>query len=210
MTAAAPNHSVCGTTTKSPYSGSLSRLTITGAATLNSGTYCGGINIQPGANVTVNPGIYTLTSTSSSNGGLTVGVGTTVRGGSGVAFYNYGPYGGISFVCSSCNAGNVTLTAPTSGAFEGILFFQDPGNTSSSVVVGSAFFNTHLTGSTYLPQAAVTYAFDITVDYNALVAKDVTFGLTLNGQQVSTKSYNNYTSLANGSPLRGTVVVLTE
>ena len=201
MEAAAPAPGSCGTSTSSPYTGHNGQLNISSAATLNSGTYCGGINIQPGANVTFNPGIYTLTSTSSTNGGLTVGVGTTVSGGGGVAFYNYGPYGGINFVCSSCTAGNVTLTAPTSGAFEGVLFFQDPGNTSSSVVVGSAFFNTKLTGSTYLPSAPVTFAFDITVDYNDLVAKDITFGLALYGI-VATNSYNNYSALANGSPLK--------
>jgi hypothetical protein len=70
------------------------------------------------------------------------------------------------------------------------------------VVAVSAFFNTKVTGSTYLPSAPVTFAFDITVDYNDLVAKDITFGLTLNGQTIATNSYNNYNTLANGSPLK--------
>jgi hypothetical protein len=219
MKAAAPSPTTCGTTTKSPYTGSPSPLTISSTVTLNSGTYCGGISIQQGANVTFNPGIYTLTSTSTSNGGLTISVGTTVSGSGGVAFYNSnirngsavaGANGGINFVCSSCGAGNVTLTAPTSGPFEGILFFQDPGNTSSSVVVGSSYYNTKLTGTTYLPSASVTFAFDILVDYNDLVAKDVTFGLTLSGQQINTTSYSNYTSLASGSPLKGSIGVLAE
>jgi len=191
MEADAPSPSSCGTSTSSPYSGhSGGVLNINSAAVLNSGTYCGGINIGPGANVTFNPGIYTLTSTSGSNGGLTIGVGTTVSG-TDVGFYNYGPNGGVNFVCSSCTAGNVSLTAPTSGPWEGILFFQNPQDSASSVVVGSAFFNTKLTGTSYFPNASVTFAFDIQVDYNDLVAKDVTFGLTLNGQDIGTNSYNN-------------------
>lgn len=220
MKAAAPSPTTCGTSTTSPYTGhSGGLLTITSAATLNPGTYCGGISINPGANVTLTPGIYTLTSTSASNGGLTVYAGTTVSGGGGVAFYNSnirngsavaGPNGGVNFVCSSCTAGSVVLTAPTSGPFEGILFFQDPGNTSSSVVVGSATYNTQLTGTSYFPSASVTFAFDISVDYNDLVAKDITFGVQWNSTTIATNSYNNYSTLANGSPLKGTVGLLAE
>ena len=147
MKAAAPSATTCGTSTSSPYTGhGGGLLTIAGTATLNPGTYCGGISINPGANVTFSPGIYTLTSTSAANGGLTVYAGTTVSGGGGIAFYNSdvrngvvtpGSNGGINFVCSSCTLGSVIMTAPTSGAFEGVLFYQDPGNTSSSVVVGT-------------------------------------------------------------------------
>jgi len=210
LIAAAPSATSC--------SGSTGPLVITSTRTLSPGTYCGGIDILFGANVTFSPGIYTLTSTSASNGGLTIGADTTVTG-DGVAFYNSdvrggvvtpGNNGGITLACSSCTPGNVTLTAPTSGPYEGILFFQDPGNTSPSVVVGSAFFNTHLTGTTYMPSAKVTYAFDLQVDYNDLVAKDVVLGFDLGGQDVGSTTYNNYTSLANGSPLKGSDAVLAE
>jgi hypothetical protein len=57
----------CGSSTKSPYHGSASALTITGTATLYPDyAYCGGITINNGANVTLQPGTYVLTST---NGG---------------------------------------------------------------------------------------------------------------------------------------------
>ncbi|MGC9996829.1 MAG: pilus assembly protein TadG-related protein [Terriglobia bacterium] len=194
-------------------------LVITSKVTLNPGTYCGGIYIGFGANVTFNPGIYTLTSTSASNGGLTIGVDASVTG-DGVAFYNSdlrngsvvaGNNGGINFLCSSCTAGNVTLTAPTSGPYEGILFFQDPGNTSSSQVFGSAFFNTRITGTTYLPSASVLYAFDLQVDYNDVVAKDITYGLTLNGTLIAnTTQYSNYSTLADGSPIKAGSGALVE
>jgi hypothetical protein len=219
MEAAAPSPLSCGHSISSPYTGhSGGLLTINTTATLNPGTYCGGISLGPGANVTFNPGIYTLTSTSTSNGGLTIGIGANASG-TGVAFYNSdvrsgvatpGNNGGINFVCSSCTAGNVNLTAPTSGPFEGILFFQDPGNTSPSVVVGSTTFNNKLTGTSYFPSASVTFAFDITVDYNDIVAKDITFGVQWNSTTIGTNSYNNYSSLANGSPLKGTTGVLVQ
>jgi hypothetical protein len=209
MKAAAPSPTTCGTSTSSPYNGWTNQPPIMGTVTLNPGTYCGGIDVGPGANVTFNPGIYTLASTASKNYGLTVGIGATVSG-DGVAFYNYGPKGGVNFICSSCTAGTVALTAPTSGPFEGILFFQDPVNTSSFVVVGSTTFNNKLIATSYFPTASVTFAFDITVDYNDIVAKDITFGVQWNSTTIATNSYSDYHTLADGSPLKGSTGVLVQ
>lgn len=209
----------CGTNTNpnpppGTYTGSSVAINVSGRVTLNPGTYCGGITVSPGANLTFNSGIYTLTSTSGSNGGLAVYAGTNVTG-NGVGFYNYGPNGAIRFLCSSCTAGNVVLTAPNSSncgscgsAWQGMLFYQDPGDTASSTVVGSLTYNTKPTGTSYFPNATVTYAFDISVNYNILVAKDITLGLAWNGINIDTNFYNNYTELTNGSPIKGGAAVV--
>jgi len=197
------------------YIGSKGAITITGTVILNPGTYCGGITVGSGANVTFNSGIYTLNSTpTGSRGGLTINAGTTVSG-SGVGFYNAGPGGGINFICSSCTAGSVVLTAPNasncgtcSAAWQGILFYQDPTNTTASVVVGSSTSNTKPTGTSYFPDASVTYAFDASVTYNILVAKDITIGLTWNGTNINTNTYNNYSELADGSPIKSGAVLV--
>jgi hypothetical protein len=201
------------------YTGAKAAISITNhTVTLNPGTYCGGITIGVGAHVTFNSGIYTITSTTSTGasvpGGLSIDAGTTVTG-NGVGFYNYGPNGGVNFLCSSCTAGGVTLTAPNSSncgscgaAWQGMLFYQDPGDTAQSTVVGSASFNTTPTGTSYFPSATVLYAFDATVNYNILVAKDITLGLTWSGNNIDTKFFNNYTELNNGSPIKGGAAVV--
>jgi Flp pilus assembly protein TadG len=221
LDAGAPGPAACGTSTSSPYTGhSGSLLTITSAATLNPGTYCGGIKLGPGANVTFTPGIYTLTSTGGA-GGLSIDAGTTVTG-NGVGFYNYGPSGGVDFLFSSATPGNIALTAPNSTncsgcapAWQGILFYQDPGNTTASIVVGSASFNTSLIGTSYFPQAQITYALDFDTSskhYNDVVAKSIFMGFTISttGQSVNTYVNNNFSELSNGNPIKSTISVLAE
>lgn len=210
----APTVGACGTTTSSPYTGypgtSSGGLTISGNATLNPGVYCGGLNIAPGANVTMASGTYILTAASKGTTyGLTVDIGTTVNG-NGVTFYDTA--GGVAFNFTSFTAGGVNLVAPTSGTYEGILFFQPSSNTTQAQIIGSSSFNTVLQGTYYFPGAKVVFAFDGPVQYNILDAADIefavlTFGIgTFNGGSF----YNNYSSLANGSPVKGATGVLVE
>jgi hypothetical protein len=70
----------------------------------------------------------------------------------------------------------VTLTAPSSGTYEGMLFVQDRnlsynGNNSITGSSGSV-----LTGTLYFPSTTVTYTgTSSTGSYTALIAKTVTF-----------------------------------
>ncbi len=210
-----PSVPACGTSTSSPYHGSGTALNISGTATLYPDyAYCGGINIQPGANVTFQPGTYVLTSTNGgaarNPGGLTVDLLSSVTG-TGVTFYNYGPAGGITFALSGVTLGGVSLTAPTSGTYSGILFFQDPGNTTQATIVGSPVFNTTLQGAYYFPKAKVVYALSGGIAYNILDAYDIEFAaLTLGGTSLTSAFTNNYSTLSNGSPVAGTSAVLVQ
>ena len=69
--------------------------------------------------------------------------------------------------------------------------------------MGSAFWNTKLTGTSYFPNASITYALDATVNYNEVVAKSVTMGLAIDGQNVVTNFNNNFSELANRKPDEG-------
>ena len=95
--------------------------------TLQPGTYFGGIQITGNANVTFSPGTYIL-----AGGGLTV-TGNSALKGTGVTFYNTSATGYAYAPIDLTGNETANLSAPTSGTFEGFLFFQDP-----SVPVGSA------------------------------------------------------------------------
>jgi IgGFc binding protein/PKD domain len=125
----------------------------TGSSTLNPGTYCNGITISGATNVTFNPGTYILM-----GGGLNVS-GASILKGSGVTFfltqglgYNYGPMSISSSVVA-------TLSAPTSGAYYGILVYQDRGigtGKAANTVTGAS--TSSLEGVLYFPTTALTLA----------------------------------------------------
>jgi Flp pilus assembly protein TadG len=205
----------CGTShsVSATHYGSDAQLTISGTTTLYPDlAYCGGIVIALGANVTFMPGTYALTSTKSTDGGLAINLGTSVTG-TGVTFYNDGPFGAIAFPFTSFLSGGVNLIAPTSGTYSGILFFQDPQDTATATIEGSSSWNTVLQGAYYFPSAKVQFALDGYVAYSFLIAKDIDFFLlTVGGNTVQSGSNNNYdfSSLANGSPLYGSGAVLVQ
>src|SRR5207249_10108719 len=93
------------------------------ATTLGPGVYCGGITVGPSANVTFLPGTYVLMG-DKTGGGLTVKGNSTVQG-NGVTFYNTAT-AAKNFQPFSVTGGTVgSLSAPTSGPMESMLFFQD-------------------------------------------------------------------------------------
>src|SRR5262249_10917483 len=117
------------------------------------------INVSgKGTVLNLNPGTYIIL-----GGGFTVSATASVNG-SGVnvfnasSLYDYttgttqsgGNYGGISIGKN----GSVTLTAPTSGAYAGILLFQPGDNTRALAFAAKAVGS--LTGVIYAPKALVS------------------------------------------------------
>ena len=183
--------------------------TKTAPSTLNPGVYCGGIKIQSAAYVVFNPGLYILTS-SVSPGGLSIDIGSYVSTNTssspyGITFYNYGPAGSITFTLNNYISGeSMVLTAPTAGTYQGIIFFQDPGDTATALIFGWNSDNTDIQGAYYFPTALVEIASAGNVSYNPIVAYTVHFYYTTyNGQDFATTNiYSNYSSLSDGSPLK--------
>lgn len=177
---------------------------------LNPGVYCGGIAIKASAYVVFNPGVYILTS-SKSPGGISIDIGSYVSTNTssspyGVTFYNYGPAGSVTFTLSAYSTGEyVSLIAPTSGTYQGVLFFQDPGDTATAQIIGMSSDSTVLQGTYYFPAATLNIAYSGTVAYNAAVANVVVFDDLSSGSQnfTTTNITNNYSSLTNGSPVKG-------
>ena len=169
-----------------------SQVKITGAsaATLSPGVYCGGIAITGSGNITFNPGNYVLTG----NNGLDISGSGSING-SGVMIYNTGT-GNIDFTGSS----PVTLTAPTTGTYAGILFYQDPSNTTAAdLSTGSG--NNNLQGALYFPKAALKMTGSSSINENTLIIVS-TFTLTGSGTLKSDPS-----TIPGGSPFKNAMLV---
>jgi hypothetical protein len=106
------------------------------------GTYCG-FSLGNGMNAQLSSGTYII------NGGtFSIQGGSTLTATGGVLIYLTG-----GATLNIANGSTVTLSAQTSGSYEGVLFYQDRSVTSpgSSTIAGGA--NLNLTGSLYFPHA---------------------------------------------------------
>jgi hypothetical protein len=179
---APPSVGACGSPPNGGTNYSWSNLTP--PQTINPGVYCGGINIG-GGNVTLTPGTYIL-----NGGGLRIqgGSNTTVTG-TGVTFYNTSAgWTAGSLLLSSQT--NVNLKAPTSGAYQGIIFMQDhsvcpstshaingQGSANTIKLNGTIYTHCTQTGGSYVAQNVIYTGQSTTGYYTALVVDT----LTVNG-----------------------------
>lgn len=117
---------------------------ITSNAVLSPGTYCGGLSIGGSADVQFDPGTYIIDA-----GDFTISGNADVYG-SGVTIIltsTTDVYGGIKITGGS----DIDLSAPTSGDYQGIVFFQDPDADpdNTNMITGNA--DMHIEGALYLP-----------------------------------------------------------
>lgn len=122
-----------------------------GTVTLNPGVYCNGISITNGT-ANFNPGTYIL-----NGGGLTIGGSSNVYG-SGVMFYNTAATGYTFGAISIAGGTRSSLSSPTSGTYQGILFYQDraiSSNVQNSIAGGS---DLSISGTIYMPTGLLSFA----------------------------------------------------
>ena len=204
-----PSVPACGSSTRTPYTGSSSALAITGTATLSpTRAYCGGISIRSGANVTFQPGTYVLGS-SSSAGGLSIDVNATVNG-TGVTFYNYGASGAVQLTYSSYTSGAIHLVAPTTGTYAGVLLFQDARNTTQATLLGRSQWQTVLQGIYYFPSAKVMYTYSGSPAYNSLLASQVEFAYSNSAGTGASTFNSDFSSLPGGPPIGNPGVMVVQ
>ena len=147
-----------------------------GSPTLYPGVYCGGINISGGStDVTFSPGTYII-----NGGGMSISGGANVYG-NGVTFYLTGTSSSFKGV-SITGGSNSELIAPTSGTYNGVLFFQDRSITSTSSSADSNIAGgsgTAVEGTLYFPTTGLTYSGNSADSaYTILVADTVTISNT--------------------------------
>ena len=168
--------------------------------TLSPGVYCGGINVKNNV-YTLTTGTYILV-----GGGLSTQNSNSFIVGNGVTFYNtYGTttnsgtytYSPINL---SANSG-VTLTAPNTGAYAGILIFEDRGAAENYDTYGGGSTAVYQ-GVIYAPHADITMYGNSSVNckYTMVVANTVSL--------VGTTAFNNdYSLLPTGSPIQRVVLL---
>ncbi|SDF83373.1 Tad domain-containing protein [Terriglobus roseus] len=220
LPAPAQPNAPCGKTTGSPYTGApgpVTILPILANITFNPGVYCGGITITAsvGSTITFNPGTYIISNYQapkdifgntpapvSSGFVISVAALSTIQG-KGVMFYNQSN-NGISLTLPTLPLGlsNFAFSAPTSGQYGGILFWQAKNITNTGTFLAPTLLSgQQLNGVIYEPGATVSYAVNVINaggGYNGIVADKVQF----NAGVLSTIS-NDYSSLQSGSPLGG-------
>lgn len=171
--------------------------------TLSPGVYCGGINVKNNTYV-LTAGTYIL-----AGGGLTTQDSNSHLTGTGVMFYNtfgntssgYESYSPIGINANS----TVNLSAPNSGTYAGILFFEDHNAPASSDTYGGGASAVYQ-GTIYAPHAAITMYGNASsssggAQYTLLIADTISLVGT-------TSLNNNYSSLPNdASPIQKVVVL---
>ncbi len=161
---------------------------------LYAGTYCGGIGVTGNSWLNFNPGTYVL-----AGGGMSINA-NSIMTGAGITFYNTTGTGGYGPITLNGNSQS-NFSAPTSGPLAGILFFQDrsiPSSAAGSTISGNS--TSTFDGALYFPTTQVTFNGNSSAGGYSIVVAD---RLLLSGN--STVG-NNYSSLTNGSPIRGTIL----
>jgi len=183
-----PTIGACGTSTSSPYTGATNQVVVNGGpgvtATFNPGVYCNGITLNGNASATFNPGTYIVKGSMIVNGGDSIS-------GSGVTFY-FTNSGSLTMNGNS----HAVLSAPTSGTYEGILYFQDRNDSSTVILNGDT--TSKWEGTFYAAAANLTLNGGSNLAaYTNMVVKT----LTQNGN-VNFTIGSDYSSLADGSPIK--------
>ena len=134
-------------------------LEVTTDTTLSPGVYCGGIHISDTANVDFEPGTYIV-----DGRGLEI-TGSGITTGVGVTFYLPPTVTGIPGQGQApakslhiAGAAQVTFSAPTSGDYKDVLFYQDPATPSDIINVFNGGADMELNGVLYFPNNPVRFS----------------------------------------------------
>jgi hypothetical protein len=129
---------------------------------LTSGVYCGGMTLSSSSLTTLGSGIYYIV-----GGGLNISGGNVT--GSGVMFYLTCNVTYPAHATSISGSGTVSITAPTSGPYIGILIFQDSAcPTSANQMSGSA--SSASTGALYFPNTELDISGSSGSSYLSIIA----------------------------------------
>src|SRR3954471_5707043 len=171
------------------------------AETINPGVYCNGMQFNAGTTVTFNPGVYYVDGGSFQvNGGASLlGTGVTI------ILTSSTPSKANSFATVSINGGAIlNISAPTSGALSGLVFFGDRAAPVGTTYKFNGGMSQVLTGAVYLPTGAVQWAGGSGTSTNCtqVIGDTVNFtgggALAVHCQDAGTRAIGLGTSLVEG------------
>lgn len=139
--------------------------------TIDPGVYCNGIQLNAGAVVTMNPGVYII-----DRGSLQISGGATLQGTGVTIFFTSST--GAGWADATINGGaTVAITGPTSGPLSGIAMFGDRRMPISTTFKFNGGVDQVLGGAVYIPHGAVQYAggASTSVHCTQLIGDTVTF-----------------------------------
>ena len=162
--------------------------------TLSPGTYCGGLTAQNKSNIYFTAGTYYI-----ANGDLIIRSDNNVScsnctGTAGVTFVltqtsgHNSDIGGVSITSEN----NVTLSAPSTGTYAGVVFYQDNRATVGTMASTSKIFtlsslnNATLSGAIYFPNNAINIS-----SINNTGSNSTTGCTVWIGRYINFSSYNN-------------------
>lgn len=143
---APPSYSGCSNGTNKSYTHSNA-----GLQTVNPGVWCNGVSFTNDAIIKMNPGVYVI-----DRGTFSVG-GAVVMTGTGVTIFLTSSTGSSYATATVNNGANVTLSAPTSGATAGIVFFGDRRAPKSNTIDLSGGAQINVSGALYFPTQKVLF-----------------------------------------------------
>jgi len=138
-----------------------------GTMTLQPGTYSS-ITISKNSTVTLNSGIYYITG-SKGNTGLQFGGGGTVTSAAGGVMFYFTGSATINARGGGNKTDNVNLSPLSSGTYAGILFYQDPNDTSAPTLGGDE--GSIFGGVAYFPSVELTFFGNATNTAGIVIAK---------------------------------------
>jgi len=146
-------------------------MTVKDTETLDPGVYCNGLQLNAGADVTLNPGVYYI-----DRGSLQVNGGSKIHG-TGVTIV-FTSSTGSNYATATINGGaTVALTAPTTGALAGLVMFGDRNMPTSNTFKFNGGDGQVLGGAVYIPRGTLEYAGGANVATNCtqVIADTITF-----------------------------------
>jgi hypothetical protein len=157
----------------------------------NGQPYCGGITVSGTAVLTMHPGTYIM-----NGGGFNITHGGTVTSTGGVTIFLTGQNGFTAAGMQLVGDSITNLSAPSSGPYQGVLFYQDPG---VSYVSANSFANSatlNATGTFYFKTTALSFSGNVAGSKIGLVVSTLSIGGSSTFNQDTTGTYTGLATKA--------------